>query len=336
MRVGIVGAGINGLWLAWQLAKRGHDVSVFEAKHTIGKEVCSGMVSERIWKFVPKKPELVKNIIHGARIHFPEKTVKLMFEPKMLVLDHAELDRYVAELATAAGAKILLGHSFTKLFFQKSKRPQIAVAADMTTESVPAKHSHVYEFDQLIGADGPHSLLRKQLGQPDPDFMLGLFCYVDKKSTSDFVDVYPHKRGFSWIIPRGDSIEYGTLERPKVAKKQFGIFCAAHRVKPKNILSATIPHGLVHASAGSIALVGDAIGLTKSWSFGGIVWGLTASGLLVKSFPNFGRYNRQLEQHFGPRTFFSDIGTRVAVWTGFHLPGLLPRQMVIDSDWVFE
>lgn len=336
MRVGIVGAGINGLWIAWQLAKRGHDVCVFESKKTIGKEVCSGMVSERIWKFVPKKQVLIKNVIHGAKIHFPNKTVKLTFEPKMLVLEHAELDRYVAELATAAGAKILLGHSFSRLFFQHGKRPQIAVDATMSADSVPAKHNHVYEFDALIGADGPHSLLRKQMGLPDPDFRLGLFCYVDKKSTSDTVDVFPHKHGFSWVIPRGNRIEYGTLEKPKVAKKQFSMFCAAHRIKPKEVMSATIPHGLVHASGGSIALVGDAIGLTKSWSFGGIVWGLTASGLLVNSFPNFGRYNMRLEQHFGPRTFFSDVATRAAVWMGFNTPFLVPEKMSIDSDWIFE
>ncbi|MBU5557672.1 MAG: NAD(P)/FAD-dependent oxidoreductase [Candidatus Aenigmarchaeota archaeon] len=336
MRVGIIGAGINGLWLAWQLAKRGNEVTVFESKDTIGKPVCSGLVSERIWHFVPRKQELVRNIIHSARIHFPTKTVKLNFTPRMLVLDHAELDRYVAELATKAGAKIMLGHSFTRLFHISGSKPQIAVSATQSMDSVPPKHTHVYEFDVIIGSDGPHSMVRQQLGIPSPKFRLGMICFVAKKDKSDVVDVYPHKHGFSWIIPRGENIEYGTLEEPGVAKKQFGHFCAVNRIKPKDVLSATIPHGLVTAAKGNVALAGDAIGLTKSWSWGGIVWGLTGCGLLVKAFPNLGRYNQQLERHFGPRMFFSDVATAMAFWLGFHSPFLLPRKLTIDSDWVFE
>ena len=335
MRVGIVGAGINGLWLAWQLAKRGNEVTVFETRPTIGKAVCSGLVSERIWDFVPKRKDLIRNVIHGARVHFPKTTVKLDFKPTMLVLEHAELDRYVAELAKAAGAKILLGHSFTRIFNQKGKKPQIAVTATQA-DSVPSKHSHVFEFDAVIGSDGPHSLVRKQLGMGDPELRLGLNCFINKKSDADIVEVYPHKDGFSWIIPRGNRIEYGTLEKPSVAKRQFGHFCAVNRIKPKEIFSATIPHGLVHAAKGSVALAGDAIGITKSWSWGGIVWGLTASGLLVKTFPNFSKYNRLLEQHFGPRMFFSDKATAAAFWAGFHAPSLLPKHIKIDSDWVFE
>ena len=54
MKVAIVGAGINGLYLAWKLSGMGHEVSVFEKRNKIGKEVCSGLFSERILDFFPQ------------------------------------------------------------------------------------------------------------------------------------------------------------------------------------------------------------------------------------------------------------------------------------------
>jgi len=47
MKVAIVGGGTSGLYLAWKLSQKGEEVVVFEKKKKIGKEVCSGLFSER-------------------------------------------------------------------------------------------------------------------------------------------------------------------------------------------------------------------------------------------------------------------------------------------------
>ena len=108
MKIGIVGAGINGTYLAWKLSKE-HDVTLFEKKKTIGKNVCSGLVSYRLWDFIPKSKKLIMNTINEAVLHFPEKQVSLRFFPKMLVLNRKSLDGYIASLAEKNGAKIILG-----------------------------------------------------------------------------------------------------------------------------------------------------------------------------------------------------------------------------------
>ena len=79
MKIAIIGAGITGLYLAWKLAEKGEEVVVFEKKEKIGKEVCSGLFSERILKFVPESRNLIKNQIEYTLIYFPKKTLKIRF-----------------------------------------------------------------------------------------------------------------------------------------------------------------------------------------------------------------------------------------------------------------
>ena len=69
MKTAIVGAVINGLYLARHLSKKGHEVVFFERKNRIGKEACSGLFSQRILDFIPQSRELIQNTINSVLIH---------------------------------------------------------------------------------------------------------------------------------------------------------------------------------------------------------------------------------------------------------------------------
>jgi len=47
MKIGIVGCGVNGAYLAWKLSKE-NEVEVFERNIFIGEKPCSELISERI------------------------------------------------------------------------------------------------------------------------------------------------------------------------------------------------------------------------------------------------------------------------------------------------
>jgi digeranylgeranylglycerophospholipid reductase len=322
MKIGIVGAGINGTYLAWKLSKE-HDVTLFEKKKKIGKNVCSGLVSARLWNFVPKSKKLILNTIDEAVLHFPKKDVNFKFFPRMLVLNRKSLDTYIASLAEKNGAEIILGTEVKKIYHVKGMRPQISVAGK------------VYEFDYLIGSDGYFSVVRKSIGIKAPEYRLGIYTYVNKKSDSNKVDIYPLDDGFLWIIPRKRNVEYGVLARLNVARKVFNDFCKRKKVKPRKVYSYVVPRGLIRAEMGRIALCGDVIGLTKPWSGGGILWSLTADDILIKSFPNFKKYNDKLDDYFEPKIFFSKLIEKVGRFVGNNIPRLAPSELYFDGDWIF-
>lgn len=328
MKIAIVGAGIIGTYLAWRLARKGLDVSVFEQKDKIGGKVCSGLISRRLWHFFPENKNLMENEIKSANVHFPEKDVEIRFSPYMLVIDRKGLEEYAAALAREAGVKMFLGMKVANVLHVKGKKPQIVLERN--------NKKAFLEFDYVIGCDGANSVVRKSLRLREPRMRLGILCFgkAKKNQEVDAVEVFPTKNGFDWIIPRSaGEAEYGTLEKPADAKKQFEQFCKKQKIKPEKILAAPVPEGLVLSNHNRIALCGDAAGLTKSWSGGGVIWGLTAAHMLARDFPNLKKYESQMKRFFGPRMFFSRIETKTAVWLGFHAPGLLPKRIRIDSDW---
>jgi len=322
MKVGIVGCGINGAYLAWKLSKE-HDVTVFEKNNSIGEKPCSGLISERIWDFIPKHKDIVLNTIETLIIHFPNKDLELTFYPKMLVLDRKKLTDHVVQLAEKEGAKINLNSDVESVFFVRGKRPQISVSGK------------IYEFDYLIGCDGYKSLVRKSLKIPDPISVLGMYTRIKKKKHENNIDVYPLKKGITWLIPRKNEIEYGIFERPEFAKNDFSSFCRRMRIKPKKVYSSLIPGRLVTMHKGRIALCGDAIGLTKPWSYGGIIWGLIGDDILIKTFPNFRKYEEHLRDFFEPKIFFAKILVYGARFIGDRFSWITPKELYFDPDWIF-
>jgi len=314
MKIGIVGCGIAGAYISWQLSKK-HDVTVFEARGYIGKEVCSGLISERLWDFIPKNNKLVTNRIDIIKVHFPRKTVDLMLDPKMIVLDHDKLDQYVVSLGKA---KILLNSPVDKVI--DGDKPIII------------SKGKKYEFDYVIGADGPNSLVRHQLGAKDPKFRLGIYVYDNSKNNkSSIVETWPISTGFAWKIPRGNRTEVGVLADPRYAMKEFRKVYKG-RINP---LSALVPEGLVQVKSKRIVLAGDASGLAKPHSGGGIIWALQSAKMLVDCFPDIDKYNRGLKEFFEPRIFTSKVVSKLGVAVGNSLPFLVPKRIYFDSDWIF-
>ena len=312
MKIAIIGAGINGLYLAWKLSGKGYQVTVFEKKEKIGKEVCSGLFSEKILEFIPQSKQLIKNEIKSVLIHFPRKELKINFSKRFLIINHFELDNFAADLARKSGTDILTEKNITK------------------QELINLQDS----FERIIGCDGVFSGVREFLGLRKPHFRLGIQGFAVENNNEDSVEAWPVKSGFVWKIPHGNMSEYGIISSLSCAKKNFDDFCRKNCLKLQGVKAALIPQDLIIPQNGKITLCGDAAGLTKPWSGGGVIWGLVAADILLKNFPDFIKYRKAVENFFSMKILFSKTATGLVYFLGFKVPWFLPEEFKIEGDFL--
>lgn len=314
MRVGIVGAGIIGTYLGYRLS-RISDVTIFERKNNFGGKPCSGLISERIWNFIPRRDDLVVNTISEARIHFGKKIVRLMFKPKMLVFDRQKLDEYVGKLAKEDGVRILFKRNINDIIIRSDGKYEL----------------DNMRFDRIVGCDGANSTVRKKFSADRPKFRLGIYCYTNEKCSDNYVDTWPVRDGFLWKIPRGNGIEWGVIAPLADARKTFEQLVELNELTPNKIHSNIIPEGLCFSKDNKVVLCGDAMGLTKPWSGGGVIWGFSAVDLLVNNFPNFKKYEKDISRLFQWRIKLGRMARKMisTAW----ISRVLPHKITFDGDW---
>ena len=313
LKVAIIGAGAVGLYLAWKLAGKGHKVVVFEKGEKVGQKACSCLVSERIKDFFDIPDSVMGDKISHCLIHFPKKSVKLNFRPVHFILEREDLDNILFKKALEAGAEIIFN---TKI------------------ESIPAG------FDKIIGCDGALSFVRSESGIKSPSFRLGIQAFQALKKedlSKGIVEVWPVERGFCWKIPRKEQLEYGAMGGIDSVSAYFGKFCEEQSIRSKLYLTKTalIPQGLVLPDSENVTLCGDAAGLTKPWSGGGIIWGLKAADILLKNFPSFKKYTREAGRFFSFKMKKGILISRLVHSFGERVPFLLPSEVSRDNDFPF-
>jgi flavin-dependent dehydrogenase len=318
IKVAVVGGGVMGLYISWKLSEAGHDVSLFDKKkeETLGHKCCSALVSERIRQFIPIIEECIENTIKHCVINFPKGKVKLNFNPQHLALNREKLIDILLDLNKKVGTRIILGQEIKKV-------PQ--------------------GFDRVIGCDGAFSVIRRSLNLPDPKIKNGVQAYAFIKSNSNITETFTSGDifGFCWKIPKGDKIEYGALGNQTEIKRKIDRILQIKGVEKDSILAAAVPcpkfplfnAGLIFPKEKDITLCGDAMGLTKPWSGGGIIWGLHAADILVKTFPDFKKYKKETIKFFWFKILKGQISNYLVQTIGKRFSNIIPREMTYDNDF---
>ncbi|MFH1364614.1 MAG: NAD(P)/FAD-dependent oxidoreductase [Candidatus Aenigmatarchaeota archaeon] len=307
----IVGAGPVGLYTANILEKK-LKALVLEKSREIGKKACSGLYSSNLDSIIKFKKTWVEHEVNGAVLHSPLGTDIMVKKDKTaaLVVDR---ELFTKGLAERVKSRIITDCSVKS----------IDIGSHVTCHTSKGD----FEAKIIIGCDGANSVVRKHFGEEPEEIVNGLIAVVDKKDQGDSVELWFDSKklpdGFFWKIPRGKTTEYGMLGHKATYKQLVSFF----KIKKYRRHAASIPMGPCKTYFPRTLLIGDAGGITKPWSGGGVMYGIKcaqiARDVIFKSFKMHDMSEKVLKEY--EDRWKEDIGKHIAT-------GMLFRKIFKNLD----
>lgn len=305
-KVGIVGAGVGGSYLAYLLSKAGLDTVVFDFRAPHEKLCGGGVTYKAIAKFpvlnelpCPRK-EVWKSIIVSPK----ERELTIDFEKPLTIFNRRDLDCSLLKMAQEHGAQ-----------FRKERVRSFSAEGDrwrILTEK------GAYRTEILVGADGALSGTRKTLGLPPKkeDYFLALECFLDIQRDFITFKFFPDSEGYLWAFPRTKVLGVGivcrhcdTKDHHDVKAKLLHYIERNYPVQAEGISlrGAYIPFFSAKDIQGpgicskNWALIGDAASFVDPISGEGISYALFSADILAKCIieNRLSSYQGLCMEHFG-------------------------------------
>jgi geranylgeranyl reductase family protein len=267
----VVGAGPAGSAAARACGEAGLRTLCIEEHATIGYPVqCAGLLSLAAFAECRVSPRSILNTVSGARF-IPSEGEPLVIDagaPRAHVVDRAILDSEMAAKAAEAGAEFRLKTSVVSLAGNRA-----------ITKGVHGREE--VRFSILIAADGVRSSIARLLGLGRAEFFLGgLQAEVQCGTDPRFVEIHPHASPefFGWVIPSGNGRARVGLCGEGDLRGRLADLLRPYGGSILHLVSGALPLGVIGRTYGSRALiVGDAAGMVKPTSGGGIYTGVRSA-----------------------------------------------------------
>jgi len=294
----IVGAGPAGASCAYLLKKKNKSVLLIDKENFPRKKVCGGVIllkTTRIIKNIYGKEffnSLDKHEIKTFSIKVKDKLVRKLNVPTgIYTIDREYFDNEILKKYIELGGDFAVG----KL-----------TEVDMQSKEVLLEDGRSFNYKNLIGADGANSKVRKYL---EPDYDAKGICVarvIDEENIIDHDNITMHINskdfGYTFKIPFGAK-KFNTVSCYKMDKTNFAYVMKEHNKHFEHKIedmtgSATLAlSGVVFNASDedSIALIGDAAGLTDPISGKGIYYAMKSAKLLSKS-KNVAEYEMKLKR----------------------------------------
>ena len=341
----VAGAGPSGVMAALHAAKSG-DVLLVDAAQLPRDKSCGGMLNEYTQQFLAPFGTLPPETILDPqwvnfRYHDWDRGIKKPTELRFLNVDRRGFDDWLVSLlpsnVTVAGSTGVVG------FEQDADEVRVQLKNGNDPSTV--------RCGNLIGADGPRSTVRRQLGVGTVGTYVTLqdFCTVEGDIEPFFDCIYMRdigdEFGYAYVVPKGDvaivgSVFYPKTKRPhekheRVLKLLRDALPLGASVKREAWVALTVRRRAdVVPGGGRVLLAGEAGGFMSPTSGEGISYALN-TGRLAGRAVSGGSGSSALGRYQGLTGDISRNVARKLMWLPFmesragkYLAGFVPTPIV--------
>ncbi len=300
--VAVIGAGPAGGIAATLCARSGLKTILVEKKKLPRAKTCAGGLTARCVHLLRDisclNDQWLLRTVNRLMIHYPQTGAScelLSSKPYLCTVNRPDFDGAMVELAAVAGAEIRQAESFVS--YQLNLNGRIGITTDRSDFSAKV----------LIGADGYHSRVRKQMVREaglsiSNPMMFGIACDVPMNQVSSLSPDHCHlffnvEKGinYGWAFPKKDVFNAGLVlnagNRAKAFKPSNPLDLLkffVRKISGKNILCGRVgaaPIPLFAPSRNSmiqkdnVLLAGDAAGFADAWTGEGIYYAVRSAVL---------------------------------------------------------
>jgi digeranylgeranylglycerophospholipid reductase len=283
----IVGGGPGGLFAAERFARAGHRVLVCEEHETIGEPVhCTGIVAADSFEEFDLPRDSVLNAL--TRVTFVSPSLMPIGyttpKPEAVVIDRGRFDRALADRAQRAGAELRTGARVTDLEIDDRGARARVGGVSVRARLVVLACGAAYRAQRRFGLGLPGSFLHTAQIEVPAARLGDVEVHFGQ-------DVAP--AGFAWAVPverpSGPHVRIGVMtshDAPRCFRQMLARVAASWGVEsgaatPRLKILPLAAIGRTHGTR--LLVVGDAAGLVKPTTGGGIYYSVLSAALAAET-----------------------------------------------------